>query len=238
MSAAAKRRIAPLFAALWLAPVAHAQDTEIGSRLQRRQLNAIPRADAHSIAFAHYMTRCAVTKYTDAARRYLDSLDQRSIAKARNAMFGRELSCADLPGASDFATDVRIVPPKDIERGLIAEALLARMPDKSLPAAQPLAAEYKSPWLALSGREPVVEEMAACVAAIDPPGIAAVLRTLPESRGEGQALSSLTPSLGRCLVSNAKLTANHQSLRAALAEALYHRQADPTLSLAAAPGTN
>jgi hypothetical protein len=46
---------------------------------------------------------------------------------------------------------------------------------------------------------------------------------VPTTPEEGQAFAALSPDMGKCLRAGTKLQANRQSLRAALAEALFQR---------------
>ena len=81
-----------------------------------------------------------------------------------------------------------------------------------------------------------MDDMAVCVAATNPSGVRALLATAPASVNEASSMATLSPTLGRCLQANAKLVGNRQSVRAALAEALYHRYATPaSLPLSAHP---
>jgi hypothetical protein len=87
---------------------------------------------------------------------------------------------------------------------------------------------YQRPWFAVTGRHLSVDEMGACIADVNPAGIGALIRTVPTTPGEGQAFAALSPDMGRCLRAGTKLQANRQSLRAALAEALFQRLNAPT----------
>jgi hypothetical protein len=90
---------------------------------------------------------------------------------------------------------------------------------------------YKRGWFGGSSRSAVVDEMGACVADTAPSGISTLLRTTPYTPEEKAAFASLTPVMARCLSAGAKLIGNKQSLRAAMADALYPRVMDPAASL-------
>ena len=112
----------------------------------------------------------------------------------------------------------------EVLRGMLAERALAKArPQWTTPAALPLQKIYVRPWFAVTGRHLTVDEMGACIADINPAGIAALIRTVPTTPEEGQAFAALSPDMGKCLRAGTKLQANRQSLRAALAEALFQR---------------
>jgi hypothetical protein len=69
--------------------------------------------------------------------------------------------------------------------------------------------------------------MATCASESAPAETLALLKTLPYSDAEGAAFGAVAPHLGACLRAGVKVTGNRQSLRAALADALYQRVANP-----------
>jgi hypothetical protein len=125
----------------------------------------------------------------------------------------------------------------DMLRGRLAEqALLAAAPPTE--ALQPLPLQqrrYIRPWFAATGRNSAVDEMAACIADTDPAGIMALVRTTAGSNDENGAISGLSQSLAKCLSAGTRLDASRPALRAALADALYQRVNNPSLSLANLP---
>lgn len=213
---------------------AFAQDAPLGSHLPQRPTTHNPKADSHAVIVGHSFAACMIRKREAIARRFIEATTAEEVGKLETALF-REVGCTNMPGVSAIADGAMVGSSTDIWRGMIAEELLRRMPSAPF---QPLPRlrEYHSAWLAVSGRYPVVEEMAVCVAATDPAGIVSLLATAPESPEEQAAMRAMSPSFGPCLVVNARLTANRQSMRAALAEALYHR-ATAGPALAAAPAT-
>jgi len=195
----------------------------LGSRLRHSGNLPLAVANQRAVRGAHNYATCVVHRRESLARAYLDATTAQEIAKSSSALF-RDIECLDIPGFSGFAIARRIAMPEDVQRGILAEAMLKQ--EGGLRAAfapQPLAKTYQAPWSAISGRGPVVDEMAVCVSQTDPQGVANLLATLPESEDEQQAIGAISPYLGPCLQNGAQLTANRQSLRAALAEALYHR---------------
>ncbi len=143
-------------------------------------------------------------------------------------------------GGDDFVEGRRFSMPMDIQRGLIAEHLLRQL-YRQAAALPPLAlrqGSYSRSWFAGTTRNAVVDEMGACLADTAPSGIRTVLATTPYTPEEKAAFAALTPMMGSCLTQGAKLTGNRQSVRAALADALYQRVTDPAASttLVAATG--
>lgn len=137
---------------------------------------------------------------------------------------------ADKCARSDAAVTAPLLaafgPERGKFRGMVAEALLKK--SKSVDRLAPLArvSTYTAGWSTMSGRPRAVDEMAMCVAATNPAGIRALLATKPNSSGQRQAFTALTPSLGVCLAKGYQLDIRPTGLRAALAEALYHRTYD------------
>ena len=165
---------------------------------------------------------CAVSTREPQMRLLLDTKaddDYRAAALAVNDV-GK---CA----TSDAAVTVPLLaafgPERGKFRGMVAEALLRRSTTARRLAALPQVSSYTAGWFALSGRPRAVDEMAMCVAATNPGGIITLLGTKPGSTWQRQALTALAPSLGACLAKGYQLDTKPAGLRAALAEALYHR---------------
>jgi hypothetical protein len=119
-------------------------------------------------------------------------------------------------------------------RGNLAEQLLLTK-SAAVAALQPLPLEqkrYTRPWFAATGRHPAVDEMAVCMAATNPAGIAALIKTSPGSWDEGAAFEAMSPALTKCLSAGTKIEVNRRAIRAALADALYQRVTNPLLSTA------
>ena len=128
---------------------------------------------------------------------------------------------------------------QDMLRGKLAEqALLAERMQVS--ALQPLPLQQKRyirSWFGATGRHPAVDEMAACMADTDPSGITALIQTDQDGNDETAAIGALSPSLTKCLSAGTRLDASRHALRAALADALFQRLSNPSLSLADLKGT-
>jgi hypothetical protein len=122
-------------------------------------------------------------------------------------------------------------------RGTLAEeALMAEEPKVEGLQALPLQQKrYIRPWFAATGRNPAVDEMGACMADTDSAGILDLLRTQPGSSQESSAIGALTPALTKCLSAGMRLDADPRGLRAALADALYQRLKNPSLSMPNVP---
>lgn len=128
---------------------------------------------------------------------------------------------------------------QDLLRGELAEkALLSRT--GAVAALQPLPLQQKRyirSWFAVTGRNPAVDEMGACMADTDPGAIMALIRTGHGSVDESAAIGSMSQSLTKCLSAGTRLNAGREALRAALADALYQRLTQPGLSLADVKGS-
>lgn len=187
-------------------------------------------AQTQAAAVSGKLAQCVYTKHQKAAVGLLGT----STADDAKRMFTRlanKQSCFEkLIGDSEFSPDA--LPSMAEMRGALAEyALRQSSATASTLPALAVQKTYDRPWFAATGRLRVVDEMAACVADTDPGGVSKVLGTTPGTFGEGAALSSLRPSLGKCLTAGAKIGADPVALRAALADALYQRVSNPTLSV-------
>jgi hypothetical protein len=119
-------------------------------------------------------------------------------------------------------------------RGNLAEQLLLKQAAQvSALQAQPLQQKrYIRPWFAATGRHPAVDEMAACMADTDPAGIAALIKTKANSGEETAAFGAMSPALTKCLSAGTQLNVSRAAIRGALADALYQRLSNPSLSTA------
>ena len=130
--------------------------------------------------------------------------------------------------SNDMVEERRVAFPPEIMRGMLAEAALDRSRAEA-DALQPLPLQqiYQRNWFTITGRHLSVDEMGACIADTNPAGVSALIRTEPASKEENAAFGGLMDNLGKCLRAGTKLQANRQSLRAALADALYQRLQAP-----------
>lgn len=215
---------------------AMAFDPPTGSRLGSRFAGSIKYSEEQADDAATKMASCLVTKREAAARAYIDAYTADESDKTRNELF-KDISCMSFINVGGMSDTFQVSFPRDVLRGKFAEALLKKRSDAiaALPAL-PLVKDYSRPWFAATGRSPIVDEMGACVADTNPKGAASILAANIYSKEEVAAFGALMSSLGTCLRAGAKLQANHQALRAALADALYQRltKPAPTAQLAAA----
>lgn len=148
---------------------------------------------------------------------------------AINRLMKGGFACSRVQFSNELVEGRMVEFTTEILRGMLAERSLQRPRRQwTMPAALPLQKIYQRPWFAVTGRHLTVDEMGACIADINPAGIGALIRTVPTTPGEGQAIAALSADMGKCLRAGTKLQANRQSLRAALAEALFQRLNAPS----------
>lgn len=218
-------------------PSAAYADPPLGSRLgsdHSQDTRSYSTADAGRST--HAIMSCAVAKFPMQGRALLSATDIKIAKDAAERLLRRE-ECNMLGISSSTSDSVQFAIPLDVMRGMAAEELLNSHLDEAaiLPR---LAVEksYSRPWFAVTGRDSSVDAMAVCLAEINPADDVALLRTGPYSPAEMSAVQALGPSLGQCLQVGYKLKANRQTLRAAIAEGLYHRLMDPVAPVPAAAG--
>ena len=196
------------------ASVAVAQDEPpTGSRLGSRNRPGTVLAPADAAQAATNAARCMDFKHPTAVREYLLATNGKVSDKK---VINEELECLGLGvGTSESSlSDTRQFNfPEDVMRGMLAEAEIQRSPT-AFSSLQPLQLEqqYSRPWFAATTRNSVVDEMAVCLASVDPQGIAAILNTRPYTAAEGAAFASMSPRFGPCLRAGAKLLANRQAM--------------------------
>jgi hypothetical protein len=219
------------------APAAAQDEPQIGSRLGKRDYIRSKLDPTASVQAAHRMAGCVYLKQAPRVNAALGATDPVE-ARRRLSALGVKGTCLNLAIRDQSAEAQQVSFPTDVYRGMLAEAALRKDYARRTLAALPRERTYSRPWFATTSRPTVVDEMGACVADTDPAGVQALLGTTPETDNEKAAIKRLMPSVGPCLTAGATLNANRQSLRAALAEALYHRfraPASPTASPAGSP---
>lgn len=214
---------------------ASAQDEPpLGSRLGTRLRPGFVLAPAEATRALQNMASCLVDRNPNHVSEYLLSLDPKA---SRKGFMKDEVDCLGLfVGTPEHAmSDTRRLSfTDDALRGMLSEALLRKsMPRVAALTPLPRQQAYARPWFAVSTRNIVVDEMAACVADVAPTDVASLIRSEPYSSSEGVAFGKLGAQFGPCLRVNAKLQANRQALRAALAEALFQRTYAPAPVVAA-----
>lgn len=221
---------AAMLASALLGAMAQAEP-RLGSRLIERERTANAREDGGAVRAAHRFAACLYAKREASVRGFMTSLTPADQERYERNL-SRSVECNSSVTLSDgsIAEGARITTSPDVMRGLYAEAILDTIKDDE--ALQPLSPQpsYTRDWFAITGRDAVVDEMAVCVAEQNPAGIRALLATSAETPEEMAAARALTPTLGPCLPQGATLKANRQGLRAALAEALFHRATAPALA--------
>ncbi len=170
-------------------------------------------------------------------RSYVACLAKRDVPKMER------LLAADGEGnfraaATDLAAEPRCGKRSDMEsgmfltaysvnpgklRGIVAEALLRRPGGLARLPALPREKTYTANWFLVSGRPRPMDEMAVCVAATYPDGIARLIQTRPGSAVETDAFAALNSSLGQCLSVGYELRGKPAEVRGALSEAIFHR---------------
>ena len=204
-----------------------AADPPIGSRLGQRERGNGQAAEAKAASQGHAAAKCIVNKKRQATERLLSSTDAATVKKVYKDLWAGDLTCYSgfEDNDSGFVEGRVIDAPFDVMRGMLAEELVRR--DAAgvgrLPVLQPLNQIYSRPWYAVTARDPIVDEMATCVADVNPVGTLALFQTEAYTEAEMAVVRNLSADFGRCLRAGARLTANRQALRAALAEALYQR---------------
>jgi hypothetical protein len=199
----------------------------IGSRLGERTLKAEEKREREAALGAHEMARCLVNKQRSIVRAFLSALDPQESKRLSGKMSG-EHECFSMAQGNDLVEGRMVSFPHDIYRGMLAEWMIRT--DQRMFAVLPRLNRqltYSRPWFAVSGRDVSVDEMATCVSETAPLQTIALVKTLPYSDAEGAAFGALGTSLGACLRAGVKVRGNRQSLRAALADALYQRVANP-----------
>lgn len=202
-------------------------DPPIGSRLGNRTTRELEKRERESALGAQELARCLVNKQNSVVRQFLASLDAAESKRLDSKMDG-EHQCFSMAEGNDLVEGRVVMYPHDIFRGMLAEWMIKK--DErvfvALPAL-PRQLTYSRNWYAVTNRDVSIDEMATCVSESAPGETLALLKTMPYSDAEGVAFAAVVPHMGACLRAGVKLTGNRQSLRAALADALYQRVANP-----------
>lgn len=216
-----------------LSPAAAIADPALGSRLGP-DLDRQYHSEKASEKQARVLVTCMVASHIASARALLSATDKRTKEKASDAL---DVDRCDKLDTNETASVGGFQYPADILRGMIAETFLAGSLDRAAKLPNlPVKRAYSRSWFALSGRNSAVDSMAVCLAENAPNGVSALLRTEAYSPIEMAAVKALGPTMGKCLQLGVNLHANRQTLRAAIAEGLYHRMMDPVAPVPAAAG--
>lgn len=207
-------------------PALAQSDKRTGSRVTDR-LRAVPNAAmADNDTLMVRLAECSANLYEPAVRAVLAARDGPSLDRAQRPL--KELRRCNFVYEIDANVEVfsMSLDPSTM-RGLYAEAMLRKEKVGEDLQPLPLVQSYDRKWFSMTGRPIALDDMATCVAAIDPVGIRAVFKTDYGSDAEKKAVASLGPDFGQCLQQGYELRSDAKSIRAALAEALYHRAFEP-----------
>lgn len=202
-------------------------DPPIGSRLGSRVEGNAMKDEAKAARKAHAYASCVAHLRAPSAKAFLAATSVEEGQRRRSAM-SREIECNDLGDTNNFVEGQMLYFSTDLLRGMIAEVYVAdqRVAMAALPAL-PRVNLYNRPWFAGTGRDRVVDEMAACVADTQPGGTLRLVTSAAYTSAEDSTFQALVPAMGPCLTVGARLRAGRQALRAALADALYQRFVAP-----------
>ena len=185
---------------------------------------------------------------SDTAQRYAACLAETHSVEARALLQASTAAAADLPyrslvddngciartfGDQPFSANDEAFSMPTL-RGNLAEQLLLKQ-SSHVAALQPLPLQQKRyirAWFAATKRHPAVDEMAACMADTDPAEITGLMNTRSGSGEEDAAFDGMAAALTKCLSAGTRVDVSRQAIRAALADALYQRQSNPSLSMA------
>jgi hypothetical protein len=203
-------------------------DPPIGSRLGDRLERQRIESEKDSASVAHEIARCLVERRGSVVRQYLATVDPAEGERLMARLSAGDIDCFAMADRNDLVEANRVEFPQDIARGMLSEWLI-KSDARTFAALPSLPRErvYSRVWYAASGRPAAVDEMATCVSETSPAAVLALLKTEGYSDAEGNAFGALGPELGACLQAGTKVDANRQSLRAAIADALYQRVANP-----------
>lgn len=209
---------------------------ETGTRLaapKSRNVGSVALTAKDQAVGAKRMAECMYNRKSTLARQALLAPTAEAANAALDRMMG-EVICFGEDMSNDLVGMRTARIPRDILRGMLAETALGR--EDKVRALQPLPLQqiYQRNWFAVTGRHVSVDEMGACIADTNPAGILTLVRSVPTSPEENAAFAALGGNLGTCLRAGTKLQASRQSLRAALADALYQRIYGPAPTAATA----
>jgi hypothetical protein len=219
--------------------VAALAEPPIGSRLGERIVKGTIEDEATSARHAQQYAGCLVNRRLDKVQRLLSQTNEAGYKAAYKELTTGRIDCFDMgDDLNDITEGWRFSIPPEIMRGILAEQLIrhdiARYAGLAVLSRQ---RTYSRAWYGATNRDVSVDEMATCVSETDAPDTLSLLKTEPYSDQEGTAFAALGATLGACLRAGVKVTGNRQSLRAALADALYQRVANPIAATAGGPQT-
>ena len=227
-------------AALFAAPIAafspalttaaQANEPPVGSRLGNR-LRTVPNSEINADRSAYRFAECKANRRPADARRLLDARTTKD-AKATRKPLARLERCDFNAITGGPVEEVNIHFDDAVFRGMLAETLVKNDKDAKRLSGEPIQPIYDREWFPMTGRIPVLDEMAVCMVSVDPAPVMDLFKTQYDSDDQSAAIGALGPLMGQCLAAGVKLEANALSLRTALGEAMYHRVFDPPVEAA------
>jgi hypothetical protein len=182
---------------------------------------------------ARSLAACLAQSHAQQARQLLQASTLAAVATPYRSLVDDDRCVTQAFGNQQFSPSDDALSQATL-RGNLAEQLLQKQSAavvalQSLPLQQK---RYIRPWFAATGRHPAVDEMAACMADTDPAGIGALIKTDPGNGEETAAFGAMSPALTKCLSAGTQLNVSRAAIRGALADALYQRLSNPSLSTA------
>jgi hypothetical protein len=208
-------------------------DPDTNSKLERRTEKRSLTKQDQAIKTSYRMATCLYSKRSLNVINHLKSFDSKEQHEAELAL-GRQIECDNFQGSSSLVGQQFISTSPSVLRGMLAEAVLSdkgylkknAQPLQTLP----LEEGYNRDWFVLTQRASDIDAMAICVAETNSGAVMQLLRTEPVTPEEKIATQNVISLLGPCLRQGMTLNANRLSIRAALAEAYFHRVYSPVES--------
>lgn len=226
-------RILMFLGAAALAGSAAVAEPPTGSRMGNRIKKVENASFRDPYVIAYRVARCAAAMKRSNVRQVIDA----ATLEARDAARKPLRSFSNCNASYLFGNEAEYLSysiDQVINDGMLAEAVVMedRVP-RDLPAL-PMQSDYSRGWFAVTGRHPVLNETAVCLADIAPAKVFALFKTKIASPEEMAATRAMGGELGQCVPAGIELKLEPRTLRSALGEAMYHRVYDPAPSGATA----
>jgi hypothetical protein len=201
-------------------------DPDTNSKLERRPEKRSLSKHDKAVKSSYRMAVCMHSKRSLNVINHLSSFDPNAQNEAELAL-AREIECDNLQGSNALVGQQFISTSPSVFRGMLAEAVLSSKGhlknNAKLLEILPLAESYNRDWFALTKRATDIDAMAICASETNPNAVLQLLRTEHVSPEEKVAIDNVIGTLGPCLRQGMTLNTNRLSIRAALAEAYFHR---------------
>ena len=225
-------RILSAFAVMAIAASPAVAEPPTGSRMGNRLKKVENASFRDPYALAYRVARCAAALKRSDVRRILDAPTVEARDNARKAVSHmRNCNASYFFGGEAEVLSYSI--DQVVHDGMYGEAVL--MEDKAagdLPVL-PIQHDYTRGWFAVSGRRPVLNETAVCLADIAPAKVFALFKTRISAPEEMTAVNAMGVELGQCVPAGIEMHLDARTLRSALGEAMYHRVYDQPAAAAA-----